>query len=405
MAFEDLTPNARVVVSGVDLNDDMIAGVAEIEIDLSRDLADQIKLTVVNPQKDEFGVGYQNTFQAVDSKAWQPGNQVDIYLGYGDDLTYITSGMIQRWKPNFPKDGFPTLKLTALDASTRLMDGPFVGDARSFPGDVGFDYTDVATQICADYQIARGDVSSLLAPFMDTVTKKSGMTDYQFIRGLANLGAFEFKVFYDPISKLWKFNFRPPTTDQQKKYTFTYGPDSYTLLDFEPSWGLRDQPSEVKVLFLDKYSGIYQQVSSKGVSSKVKKATLSRVDQDGADFVPDMKWTDAGGVVDQEMLSLEKVRIATGGISVEVVPERPFPSIDFAETFAARWMKEHRDNFIVGTGHLVGLEAVRPGDVHRLEGIGVQLTGDWEFTTVNHKLAPGNGFVTEFTAHKVLVSD
>lgn len=405
MSFDDLAPCCRVVVSGVELNQDAIDAISEIEVDLSRDLADQIKLTIVNPSEDKLGRGYNGRYTSLESKAWLPGNQVDVYLGYGGKPTHIASGIIQKWSPNFPASGMPTLTVTALDASVRMMDGEFVGEARAFPAELGSDVGRIVLDVISNYDLYNGDIQPLLGPFNVPTHKKAGMTDFQFLRGVANLGAFEFKVRYDVNQKKWLVYFRTPTSDQKKKYTFVYGYQLNTLLSFDVSWGLRDQPSEVKVLFLDKFSGIYQEISSKKVSAATHKAIDKEITAKGADFTPDMKYTDAGSLADEkEILSLERIRIATGGISIEVVPERPFESIAMAEAFAARWIKQRRDNFIVGSGTVVGLEELRCGDVHTISGVGLQLSGDYEFTNVTHNFS-ASGFTTKFVAHKVLGVD
>jgi hypothetical protein len=64
-------------------------------------------------------------------------------------------------------------------------------------------------------------------------------------------------------------------------------------------------------------------------------------------------------------------------------------------------LRDHKDNFITARGTVVGLETLRPGQVHTIDGVGIQLSGDYEFTTVTHKFS-GDGYVCEFFAHKVV---
>lgn len=400
MAFEDLAPVYRVVVSGHELNAEVLRSVISIDVDLSRDMADQIKLRVANPSSDQLGRGYaggQLTF--IDTKVWMPGNQLDVYAGYGSAETHICSGIVQKWLPTFPSDGVPTLDIVALDASTRLMDADTSAVARSYPH---FDLDTIVLEVINRHDIDPGEVTPLVGTFQQNLTKKAGMTDYQFVKGLANLCGYEFKIRYDPVAERWKAYWRPPTSDQEVTYTFTYMAGVATLLDFDAQWGLRDAPSEVKVLYFDESARIWQELSSKDISAAIRNEVLGKERAKGSSAVEDLAFLGSDEVVRQEILSLEKIRIGAGGTSVEVVPERSFQNAETAERFAARWLRAHRDNFITGRGTVVGLETLRPGDIHRIEGIGVLLSGEWEMTSVRHVMSVDTGFRTEFSANKVI---
>ena len=390
MAYEDLAPSIKVEVNGNELSQDLTSAIVRCEIDLARDVADMVKLTVANPIRDQVGVGYgDNEFVFLDNKAFQPGNDIVVSLGYGDDVEFVGAGVIQKWLPDFPSDGIPTLQIKAYDASVRLMDDETAGEAETFSGGdgVGLNPGQIVLEVIKRHDLFIGRIDPV--EVSKIITKKQGMNDYKFLRGLANLVGFDFHVRYDVVSKRWKVYFKQPTSEQTKKYTFRYaaGPES-TLLNFQPQWGLRDSPNEVVVLYFDPFTKTWEEYSEGGDDESGESRT----------YYP------GSGNVRSELTSLSRVRIAAGGKSIEYVAERPFRNPEEALTFAKQWFKARRDNFLTGRGTLIGVEDLKVGDVHRLEGLGVQLSGDWEFTTVRHVFDVDQGYTTQFYANKVLTA-
>lgn len=385
MSFDDLKPSIKVEVEGQELTENVTAAISRVEVDQSRDIADQITLSVANPIRDVYGSGQSGIFEFLESKAFQPGNEVKVFLGYGDRLSFVGAGIIQRFLPSFPQQGVPSLSVVARDASVRLMDGETAAEARSYPQ---FDLDTAVREVLNRHDIVAGDITPLFGTFRSDLQKKKGMTDYQFVKGLANLAGHEFKVKMNEKSGLWEAFWRPPTSDQTQEYTFTYqnGPAS-TLLSFDPEWGLHDAPTEVQVFYFDKASRTFELLKATGTGKKGEA----------------LKYTGPEGEVLSEITDLDKIRIAAGGASVEVVPERPFRTPDEAERFAVRWLKARRDLFLTGRGRVAGLEKLRAGDVHVLDGIGVQFSGKWEFTSVKHVVdRESGGYFCDFFANKVM---
>lgn len=384
MSFDDLKPSIKVEIEGQELSEDMTSAFMRVEVDLSRDIADQIKLVVANPIRDEFGSGYSGkTFTFLESLAFQPGNEVKVSLGYGDRLSFVAGGIIQKHIPDFPERGIPTMEVIARDASVRLMDGETAAEARSFP----YRDLDVAVkEILGEHDIIPADVTPMFGTFRSDLQKKRGMTDYQFVKGLANIVGHEFRVRMNDAGK-WEAVWRPPVSDQTKQYTFKYlnGPDS-TLHSFRPEWGLHDSPTEVQVFYFDKDSRTWELLKATGTGKKGSP----------------LKYRGPEGEAFEEITDLDKIRIAAGGVAVEYVPERPFRTPDEAERFAVRWLKARRDNFLTGRGKVLGLETLRAGDQHLLEGIGVQFSGLWEFTSVKHIFDRNKGYFCDIFANKVL---
>jgi hypothetical protein len=56
-------------------------------------------------------------------------------------------------------------------------------------------------------------------------------------------------------------------------------------------------------------------------------------------------------------------------------------------------------------GTVIGIPTLRSRQIHQLAGLGARLDGFYRFTNVKHKMAAGEPYVCEFTAHKILETD
>lgn len=374
-------PSSTLYIGDVQMSNEVSGHIVRLEAELTRDISDQLTLTLLNPLNTKIGVGdSQGEYLYVDSKAFQPGQEITAFIGYGGDNAFITRGVITKYLPSFPKDGMPRLTIKALDASVYMMESADGMLGRTWPD---MSYSDIVTQIIKEYGFDVGEIEP--TPTIRKTAKKTGISDYKFVKGLANLLGFEFKVKWDPITKKWKVYWRTPKPFQQKRYTFTYlnGPES-TLLSFEPQFGLRDVSTEVKVLYFDSITRTWEEMA-------VKEEKYG----EGITFTGSER-------MEREITSSTKIRIDAGGQSVEVIPERPFSCAEDAHAWATRWLQSRKDNFIMGNGTCIGVETLQPGQVHTLLGLGKQLSGDYEFTTVRHIVDRDKGYTTEFFANKVV---
>lgn len=386
MPFDDLAPTLKIEVEGQELNADVTRAITRCEVDLTRDIADMIKLTVVNPAQDVIGEGYGESFVFLDSRAFQPGNTIKVSMGYGDDVSFIAAGIISKWLPTFPRGGVPILQVKALDASIRMMDGETSRDAKTYDN---FDLDTIVRDVLNQHDIIAAQVDAM--PFVGmgagrTTNKKKGMSDYKFVKGMANLAGYEFKVRYNPDSSQWEGFWRAPVSEQERQFTFQYNRGaSSTLLDFRAEWGLRDQSTAVKVFYFDRSSGTWEEVTVEDL----EKGNEQTLFEGGTDKVT-------------EAINDHGVRIVAGGSAVEVVPNRKFSSLDQATLFAERWLAARRNLFVTGRGSVIGVSELRAGDLHVLEGVGVQLAGEYEFTTVRHIFDQAAGYTTQFFGNKVM---
>lgn len=134
--FADVLPRFRLNISGltVDGTEEVHPGVEQLitgivwEEDIEG--ASMLTIDVAIPDKQELGKPTEAGL-SVDSKVFSEGNVVDVFIGYGDELTFMGRAEIVKWLPTFPESGFPTLQLKAFDARHRMSKNkPTVGRSR-----------------------------------------------------------------------------------------------------------------------------------------------------------------------------------------------------------------------------------------------------------------------------------
>lgn len=102
-------PRARIDISGVTLAADVSRHVLSVRYDNDIELADMFTIVL-----DNAG----NRF--TDSPLFVPGKEVELHLGYGDDLHPMMLGEIASIEPSFPQSGAQTITVSGYDRSQRL---------------------------------------------------------------------------------------------------------------------------------------------------------------------------------------------------------------------------------------------------------------------------------------------
>jgi hypothetical protein len=382
--YSDLAPNFQLYIE-----DDPIefpGRVPRIEFDETIGLSTALQLTLLNKDLD-----------LIDHRALQPGNRVDVWLGYGTDLDYMGRVILAKQLPTFPKSGFPTLTVRGYDFSFKLMDEQSeikasdtthkkLGlaqdeEGRSF---VEMTHSTMVEEIAAKWGL---EVDIDPTTTIDTLVQKKGVSDYKFVRGLANLDDRDMWIDWSRDLKAWILHWKKFGRNQTKVYTFEYRSESGTLLSFEPQFGMREDVTEVKVLYYDLDSKEWKSVDL----------------AETAGGLADPRYLQGSGdEVTEELENAASIRIVAAGHSMDVIPDRVLNTAEEAQTFAESWFRARKDHFLIGRGEVVGLEKLRPRQVHNLTGLGTRFSGGYYFTSVKHICGDG-GYSCQFVANKEMI--
>lgn len=373
-----MAPNFDVAIAGSKLGYNLRQFVDSLEYESVDGIADEARLSLANPD-----------FVLSDSKMWHPGNELDAWFGYGASVEHVGRVIITKPEPTFPSDGMPGITLKGYTKDQLMMqNSPSDEEAkrRGIQVDlISERVKQVATREA--YGFNKLDVDDTLGLFAPP--QKADMSDYEYVKGLANMTGYLFWVDYIQDDG-WVLHFRDATAfdlAQEKTYTFEYNRgDLSTLLEFRPELSL---------------TGAVTKLQAQVRIPESDKPLVVQFDDN--EEAPDAKFTgDATEVIDETYTTAGAVvKLFFGDYAVEVVSDKKFKSEADLRLWAQQWFRRRRENFIIGRGTTIGIEYLRARQTHILKGLSKSLDGEYYFARVRHVFNE-NGYLTDFTARKLL---
>ena len=362
-ATDYYAPNWKVLVEGRELDPEAKGDVLDLKVTMDIDNLTSFDLTVNNWDDKNFAFKYS------DSTMFDVGNRVHIRMGYADRLQFMAYGVITTLTPNFPDSGPSTLGVTGVDAMVRLRDrkpGPKEKKLWLNSSDA-----DVVRDI-ADRNKLKAKVSDTGLKYREIIQKDQD--DAKFIVERAKRIDFDCFIRVDPDNGLDTLYFQRPSDARdgrpQRTYVFEWGK---SLISFSPKLSIGRQVGKVTVRGWDPRtkSPIFYTAgpedlpgASAGSGESGPQLAKSRLN-DKQDFV-----------VDQTVASLAEAR-----------------------NLAIARLRERAYGFFTGSGHVIGLSDLRPGDNVELQGLGKRFSGLFYVTKVEHAIG-GSGYTTHFDVRR-----
>jgi phage protein D len=389
---DDAAPNFRLVIDGkvVDSGHPLARLMARYGTGIiweeNIELATKMELTVANP-----GARFSDSLFLLE------GSYCDVWMGYGSRLRYMGRVELVKHIPFFPPaGGIPMLAVTGYDARHRMIENKREpGQRRRKIVHTGMDQH-IAARVAAKHGIQhdvdtvehRGNVNELKR------VQPAEMSDWQFIQKLAELNAFDAWVDYvKGGTNAWMLHFLQrdswgTATPAPDTYRFAWSETGGSLLSCRFRLSVENQSTEVEVVRFDRKDHQLVAIELKEVrpSEEGSFATARPGDFE----------------VRESAQRGSRVRLRAFGRTVDVIADRRVKTKKEAESIARKWFADREDDFVVAEGALVGLEDLRPRQIHRLEGVGTRLSGDYRLSMTRHTMVPGQIFGTEFVASKVL---
>jgi phage protein D len=362
-ATDYYAPNFRVEVEGRELDPESKGDVLDVKVTMDLDNLTSFDLTINNWDDKRFAFKYSDT------TIFDVGNRVHVRMGYADDLRFMASGLISALTPKFPESGPPTLGVTGVDAMLKLRDRKPVGsDVKKF-----VDRTDwqIAQEIAARNHL---DVKvTEKGPRQPLVVQKN-QDDAQFLMERAKRIDFDCFIRIDPDTGRDTLYFMSPTDARDgskvRVYVFEWGK---SLINFNPVLKLGKQVSKVTV---------------RGWDPRTKKPISYTA---GPDDLP--KSSGGGGESGPEIAGKRL------GDKQDVIVDQPVSTIEEARELAMSRMRERAYDYLTGSGQVIGLPDLRPGDNVELLGLGKRFSGSYYVTKVEHSLG-GSGYLTQFDVRR-----
>jgi phage protein D len=377
--YEKLAPAFEVAIEGSRLGRSLSELVSGVEYESIDGMADEARLTISNPD-----------YKLSNSSLWQPGNQMDIWFGYGTSLNFVGRVIIAKPTPKFVRDSMPTIEIKGYTKDFIMMSNKPAaggGSTRNFQVD---SITDAVEQV-ASREVYKFDTLDIDKPdkLRYASVQKADMSDYHFVQGLANTLGWLFWVDYTQDER-WTLHFKNPEglRVQGRKYTFEHSNgDKSTLLDFEPELSLQGAVTRL-------------QVQSRNPDTNA----LFVEEFDDTANTPDGKYKgDPADVIDETLsTSGAVVKFVFGDNAIEVVSDKKFRTAAEMKIWADQWWRRKRENFITGRGTIIGVDDIRARQTHVLKVPMDAISGDYYFARARHVFSASEGYLVDFSARKVV---
>ncbi len=375
-------PTFAIQIEGEDLDVGVTQLIETVEYESVDGMADMARIRAVNPD-----------FLISDAKVFQPGNEMSIWLGYGSQLQHVGRVVIVKQTPNFPQDGMPTIQVTGYTADYKMMDNA-PEESKKRRGKGGRAFVDAKHSDAVEDRFADYDFQASIQPTPDqphNFFQKVGLTDYDFVRGLANLNGFLFWVEGD-ADGAWSAYFWDPENLleplQELEYTFQYNQGNESaLFSFQPELLIRGATTKLRAITKDPKTG-------RRLEIEVEEENNAAPDTSAA--------SDVTGEVKGESTTASDVKLFLGEFSIDVVANRKFKNAAELTAWAQQWFRRQRENFVLSRGRTIGLETLMARQTHNIQGVGTLYSGQYYFTKVKHLMSRDQGYVCDFAARKVV---
>ncbi|MEM9218144.1 MAG: hypothetical protein AAGD25_27855 [Cyanobacteria bacterium P01_F01_bin.150] len=286
----------------------------------------------------------------LDDEQFAIANEVEIKLGYGEDVATLLKGEIASLEPEFHFNHGPRLTVRGYDRRYLLQRGR---KTRTF---VQKKDSDIVDQIAQE--------SGLQADVVDSeVTHdyiiQANQTDLEFLQSRAR------QIRYEVIADDRTLLFRPVGNDGSAAFTISLEDD---LLDFYPRLSSLGLAHEVLV----RGWNVEEKTAIVGQAGAGDVVSTMGGDNSGADLAEDAAWR---------------------------VGDRPITTQAEADQLAQAQLNWSALSLIRGEGTCRGRTDLRAGTVLEMSGLGRQFSGQYYVTTTRHCYSAG-GYHTYFTVRR-----
>ena len=292
-------------------------------------------------------------------------------MGYADRLVSMVRGQITSLSAKFPESGAPTLDVSGTDLLFRLK-GSCPSDEEGLTYPPGLADWEIAQRVAR-----RNDLEAVVTqegPVHEIVVQERDQDDARFLLDRARRIEFDVFMQTDPESGKDKLHFVKPTD----------GRDSRPIRVYEFQWG-RSLKSFTSRLSVSDQVG---SVTVRGWDPRTKRPIVATA------TAADLPQTDGGrGGTTGPAASAENSARREG--KQEFIVDASVLSEEEARQMAVARLTERAYQFNTGSGQVIGLPDLRPGDNVKLLGLGTRFSGQYQVEKVDHTIG-GSGYLCSF---------
>jgi len=362
-------PDYRIEIEGQELDPKSKGDILEVKVVMDMDNMTSFELNVNNWDDKAFFFKYSDKPTDKKQVTYDLGNRVHVKMGYAGKLLSMARGQITTLAPKFPESGSPTISISGLDGMLKLRDRkPTDKDIKKFVKKTDSEIAEMIGQRNGlDVKVDK------TPPPHDLVVQKN-QDDAQFLMERAKRIDFDCYVQTAPKGGKDTLYFVKPTdgrsSDKIRMYEFEWGKN---LISFTPQLTMARQVSKVTV---------------RCWSAELK--DLFSYTADAKDLPSSGGKGNSGPEAAEKDLNGKQ----------EVVVDAVVTSQEEAKKLAITLLTERAYEFITGTGRVIGIPDLRPGDNLFLKNLGTRFTGEYYVKKVEHTLNSG-GYMTNFEVRRL----
>ncbi|MGI9303716.1 MAG: phage late control D family protein [Gammaproteobacteria bacterium] len=342
-------PDINVRINGKKLPVKAFSDLATITVQEDLDAPGMFSLELYNWDMDKLKITWS------DAELFEPGNEVEIWLGYVDALHKVMLAEITSLEPVFEADESPMLTVRGYDLRHRLLRGRRTRSftkmkdsaiARQIAGDAGLQAKVTDSKVSQDYVLQHNQTD------LDFLQERAGRIGYEvFVRS---------KTLY----------FQPPQNKATEGNTVTLS--TADILEFSARLSTDSQVGELVVRGWD----VNKKEAIVGKAKAGEESTRMGGSKSGASL------TDK----------------AFGKSSMAGASEAVLSKAE-ADQMALGQFNELALAYISGEGTCRGEPKLRAGTVVKIEGAGKKFSGPYYVTSTTHSVSE-DGFTTAFTVRR-----
>jgi phage protein D len=344
-------------------------------------------------------------FELSKKRLLREGDQVVASIGYGNAVFDLNQRFhLVRSHPKFPESGDPKLTYKGYDGRFAMINKDYIPKKRKRGTTAavtlrgrrkGVQQGPTVFKNKTDSQII-DDIAKYYgyAVDLDPTTKRRNRTrkkdtsHWQFILELlkANPG-YTTWVDWTDTYQTWCIHFRKKEIKFTQGYDFHYNKDQEgnsvgTLLSFFPTRDTSRQVTDIEVVHFDK---------------NLRSVDFQYVSQEEKGLPPLPSDPDDQGRIKEYGAQL---KFKVEGRMIDTYSSKPFRSKEEAKKYALYLVNEYQTDFMPAEGVLVGLENVRPRQIHKISGVD-EYSGEYYFTQTKHLITANDFYKTNFVCYKV----
>jgi phage protein D len=340
-------PDLSIRVNGAQLPRQARADVRAVTVEEDLDALSMFSLELHNWDEEMQAVSWS------DSSLFALGGQVEIWLGYVDDLQKVMTAEITGLEPAFTADQPPALTVRGYDYRHRLARDR---KTRSFSM---MKDSSIAAQVARE----AGLVAQVKAtPQNQVFVVQSNQTDWEFLRQRAGLLGFEVYVRDKTLY------FQPPGYTAQPSARLALGED---ITEFTPRLSSLGQETQVTVRSWD----LKQKQAITGTARIGEESAMAGKSGPAA------------------------ARRAYGQASTSIVDQPARTKAD-ADQIALGRFNELALAYVRGTVAGSGRPQLHAGMVVHIDGAGQAFSGPYYVTSIVHAVSQEEGYRTSFTVER-----